>query len=80
LTLENLTADADALREELGFEQWAVLGHSFGGHFALECELRYPARVSRLVLLDTATTCVVRGERGRHTRRPWVRRRLPLPA
>ena len=54
MTWENLTADADALREELGFERWAVLGHSFGGHVALEYALRYPERVSRLVLLDTA--------------------------
>ena len=35
MTFENLTADADALREKLGFERWAVLGHSFGGHVAL---------------------------------------------
>lgn len=54
MTWENLAADADALREELGFERWAVLGHSFGGHVALEYALRYPERVSRLVLLDTA--------------------------
>jgi proline iminopeptidase len=54
MTFENLTADAEALREELGFEQWAVLGHSFGGHVALEYVLRYPQRVSRLILLDTA--------------------------
>ena len=54
MTWQNLTADADALREELGFERWALLGHSFGGHVALEYALRYPARVSRLVLLDTA--------------------------
>ena len=54
MTWENLTADADALREELGFERWAVLGHSFGGQVALEYVLRYPERVSRLVLLDTA--------------------------
>jgi proline iminopeptidase len=54
MTWENLTADADALREQLGFERWAVLGHSFGGHVALEYALRYPERVSRLVLLDTA--------------------------
>ena len=44
MTWDNLTADADALREELGFEQWAVLGHSFGGHVALEYVLRYPER------------------------------------
>jgi len=54
MTWENLTADADALREELGFVRWAVLGHSFGGQVALEYTLRYPERVSRLVLLDTA--------------------------
>ena len=54
MTWENLTADADALRERLGYERWAVLGHSFGGHVALEYALRYPDRVSRLILLDTA--------------------------
>jgi proline iminopeptidase len=53
MTWENLTADAEALREHLGFEKWAVLGHSFGGHVALEYALRYPDRVSHLVLLDT---------------------------
>jgi proline iminopeptidase len=54
MTFENLTADVDALREKLGFERWAVLGHSFGGQVALEYVLRCPERVSRLVLLDTA--------------------------
>jgi proline iminopeptidase len=53
MTWENLTADADALREELGFERWAVLGHSFGGQVAMEYALAYPERVSHLVLLDT---------------------------
>jgi len=46
MTWENLTADADALRERLGFERWAVLGHSFGGHVALEYALRYPDSLS----------------------------------
>jgi proline iminopeptidase len=53
MTWENLTADADALRERLGFEHWAVVGHSFGGHVALEYALRYPGSLSHLVLLDT---------------------------
>ncbi len=54
MTFSNLTADADALRDRLGFDRWSVLGHSFGGHVALEYVLAFPERVSRLVLLDTA--------------------------
>jgi proline iminopeptidase len=56
MTWENLTADADALRQALGFERWAVLGHSFGGHVALEYALRYPEGLSHLVLLDTGAS------------------------
>ena len=54
MTWENLTADADTLRDTLGYDTWAVVGHSFGGHVALEYALRYPERVSHLLLLDTA--------------------------
>lgn len=50
---ENLTADADALRQTLGFDKWAVLGHSFGGMVGLEYALRYPQSLSHLMLLDT---------------------------
>jgi proline iminopeptidase len=53
MTWENLTADADAIRQRLGFDRWAVLGHSFGGHVALEYALRYPDSLSHLILLDT---------------------------
>ena len=53
MTWDNLTADAEALRQALGFEKWAVLGHSFGGMVALEYALRYPDRVSHLILMDT---------------------------
>jgi len=53
MTFENLTADADALRQALGFKQWAVLGHSFGGNVALEYALRYPQNLSRLILMNT---------------------------
>jgi proline-specific peptidase len=53
MTFENLTADAEALRQALGFDKWAVLGHSFGGMVALEYALRYPQSLSHLVLIDT---------------------------
>jgi proline iminopeptidase len=53
MTFENLTADAEALRQALGFDQWAVLGQSFGGNVALEYALRYPQSLSHLVLINT---------------------------
>ncbi len=53
MTWENLTADAEALRQRLGFDKWAVLGHSFGGNVALEYALRYPQSLSHLILMDT---------------------------
>jgi proline-specific peptidase len=53
MTWENLTADADALRQKLGFDKWAVLGHSFGGMVALEYALHYPQSLSHLLLMDT---------------------------
>jgi pimeloyl-ACP methyl ester carboxylesterase len=48
-----LSPQTDALRQKLGFEKWAVLGHSFGGHVALEYALRYPDSLSHPLLLDT---------------------------
>jgi proline iminopeptidase len=56
LTFERLCADADVLREHLGFEKVAVMGHSYGGFVALEYALRYPRRLSHLILMDTAAT------------------------
>jgi proline iminopeptidase len=53
MTWENLIADAEVLRQKLGYERWAVLGHSFGGNAALEYALRYPHSISKLVLMDT---------------------------
>ena len=53
MTWENLTADAETLRQTLGFDKWAVLGHSFGGNVALEYALRYPQSISRLILMNT---------------------------
>ena len=53
MTMDNLTADADTLRQELGYDQWIVLGQSFGGNVALEYALRYPQSLTRLILMDT---------------------------
>ena len=54
LTFPQFCDDADALREHLGYERVAVMGHSYGGFIALEYALRYPGRLSHLLLVDTA--------------------------
>lgn len=48
--------DADALREQRGYEQVLLFGHSYGGVVAQEYALRYPERVRGLVLCCTAAT------------------------
>jgi proline iminopeptidase len=54
MTHAQFAADAEALVLHLGFDKVAVIGHSYGGFIALEFALRYPQRVSHLILLDTA--------------------------
>jgi proline iminopeptidase len=53
-TLDNNIDDVDALRRHLGLERIAVLGGSYGGMVAQGYALRYPERVSNLILTVTA--------------------------
>jgi proline iminopeptidase len=45
----DLVAACEALRESLGLDRWAVLGHAFGGRFALRYAHRHPDRLSAVV-------------------------------
>ena len=54
VSIESEVADLDGLRDTLGFESVAVLGHSWGGLLAMEYATRHPDRVSHLVLLNSA--------------------------
>jgi proline iminopeptidase len=53
-TLDENIADVDALRDYLGLERIAVLGWSYGGMVAQGYAIRFPERVSQLVLMATA--------------------------
>ena len=53
-TLDENVADLDALREYLGLERIAVLGSSYGGMVAQGYAIKYPTRVSSLILSATA--------------------------
>ena len=54
VTIESEIDDIDRVRRHFGLESMAVLGHSWGGVLAMEYAIRYPERVSHLILLDTA--------------------------
>ena len=49
LTLDDLVADLNGLREALGISTWALLGHSYGGNLALRYATTHPDRVSAVV-------------------------------
>ncbi|GAA1536786.1 alpha/beta hydrolase [Kribbella lupini] len=49
VTEDIVIADFEALRERLGFEQWAILGHSYGGRLALRYAANHPSSVSRVI-------------------------------
>ncbi len=53
-TLDQNVDDVDALRDHLGLDRICVLGSSYGGMVAQGYAVRYPDRVSNLILAVTA--------------------------
>jgi proline iminopeptidase len=54
ITMATEVGDLDRVRESVGLESIAVLGHSWGGLLAMEYAIRHPDRVSHLILMNTA--------------------------
>lgn len=54
ITHDRWAEDAEALREQLGYDRILLFGHSYGGFLAQEYVLRYPDRVAGLILACTA--------------------------
>jgi non-heme chloroperoxidase len=53
-TLDDFAADVDAFMDAVGVEEATLVGSSGGGFMAQRVAVRYPYRVSRLVLMSTA--------------------------
>jgi pimeloyl-ACP methyl ester carboxylesterase len=49
---QTLSEDAVRLLDHFGIERAVVLGHSWGGHVSSNLAMRFPDRVSRLVMID----------------------------
>ena len=54
VTLTSEIADLESVREHFHVDSVILLGHSWGTVLALEYALRYPARVSHLILMNPA--------------------------
>lgn len=51
-SLKRLEKDIEELKTALGFKQWAVMGHSFGGILITNYTHDYPKSVSALLLIE----------------------------
>jgi proline iminopeptidase len=74
VTIQSEIDDIECLRRHFKLESMALLGHSWGGLLAMEYATRHPARVSHLVLMNTAPASradwLVLGEHFRSIRTP----------
>lgn len=52
-SLDRDIRDLDGLRQAMGFEKIAILGHSYGGVVAQGYALQYPDRVSHLIIANS---------------------------
>ena len=64
-SVDQAIEDLDRIREFLGYEQWVVLGYSYGGFLAQWYTVNYPDRVAGLVLLGASTGMWNEGGGGR---------------
>ena len=68
-SIQHIADDCIALIGHLGLSYVPLLGHSMGGFVALDCAIRYPERVSTLIL---AATSAVNSERNNALFHDWV--------
>lgn len=50
ITMQLMVQDLENLRKSLGYEKWAILGHSFGGMLASYYATLFPQRITSLIL------------------------------
>jgi len=50
VSLELMVSDLEALREHLGLAKISLMGHSFGGMYAMAYAVQYPGKIEALIL------------------------------
>jgi proline iminopeptidase len=56
VSIDNVVKDIELVRQKLKIEKWTVVGHSYGGMFALYYGVKYPKRVSKIITIANAGT------------------------
>lgn len=54
MTISHLSDDLYHLINKMNIEKSILLGHSLGGKVAMDCTLKYPERISSLIVIDIA--------------------------
>ena len=52
-SLEDIAEALESIRQQAGISQWVLCGHSMGGYIAMEYALKYPDRLSGLVMFHS---------------------------
>lgn len=68
-SIQQIADDCMGLAEHLGLPSVALLGHSMGGFVALDCAIRYPELIPKLIL---AGTSACNSERNKALLHDWV--------
>ena len=69
ISIQQIANDYIALIKYLGLPSVNLLGHSMGGFVALDCAIRYPELISKLIL---AGTSAFNSERNNTIYRKWI--------
>ncbi|MBI4428988.1 MAG: alpha/beta fold hydrolase [Ignavibacteriales bacterium] len=54
MTLDTLLEDIDGIRKSFGIDKMNLMGHSWGGFLAMQYAVKYPDRLSSLLLINTS--------------------------
>ena len=68
VSLASEIADLDAVRQAFHLDRVVLLGHSWGAVLALEYAVRYPQRLSRMILMNPAPTSTAQYRQARKAR------------
>jgi proline iminopeptidase len=54
INMEKFVSDLDAVRAQLGYEKFTVIGHSWGGLLAMNYALKHPEHLNAMILVSSA--------------------------